>query len=233
MPLELVTVRTADGVDLDGVLHMPPGDTSSADTTFLVVHGLGWNFYQGPSRWLPPLLTRSGIPCLSINMRDHTTRKVQRFDLSQHDLRAGIDELERRFDREVVLLAHGFGCNKAISYPALSGDQRVGRFVLATLGGARAYRPELWQRVLRRAAVLQGHVLVVQGAIDMAIDGRARADDLVAAAPSALITTVLLDGADHYFNDRHDELAECILGWLPADVSTPNRGIQRTGPRLD
>ena len=59
-PLELVTVTTADGLELDGAFYA--STTAGADklAAILMVHGLTWNFYRGPSRWLPPLLALAG-----------------------------------------------------------------------------------------------------------------------------------------------------------------------------
>jgi pimeloyl-ACP methyl ester carboxylesterase len=212
MLVELVTVTTADGVELDGAVY----DTSTplAAATILVVHGLTWNFYRGLSRWLPPLLAESGFRCLSLNMRDHDLREPKDFELAFHDLRAGVDYLCQRWDDPVVVLGHGYACNKIVCYPAQSGDERVRRFVLATLGSVKNYRPDIWETVLKLAPRLSGQVLVVQGAIDPSLHGRARADELVAAAPAVTAEVVLLEGANHYFDDRRQELASCITRWL-------------------
>lgn len=68
------------------------------------------------------------------------------------------------------------------------------------------------------ATQLEGEVLVIQGAADTMIDARPRADELVAAAHEARIETILLEGANHYFDGRHKVLWDCIAGWL----ATPN-----------
>jgi alpha-beta hydrolase superfamily lysophospholipase len=213
MKVELITVTTADGVDLDGAIHEP---ASGRPVTggILMVHGLTWSFYRGPSRWLPPLLAEAGYVCLSLNMRDHDRAEPRDFELSHHDLRAGVDWLGMRTGQRVTILAHGFACNKVVCYPAWSGDTRVNRYVLATLGAVRAYRPDIWDTVLRLAPDLRGRVLVVQGAIDPLIEARERAAELVAAATRARADVVLLEGANHYFDHRHADLAACVVAWL-------------------
>lgn len=90
MSLELVTLRTDDGIDLDGAWYFTPATIPSRPAAVLVVHGLTWNFYRGPSRWLPPLLAAAGYPCLALNMRDHDLGEVKDFALSHNDLAAGI-----------------------------------------------------------------------------------------------------------------------------------------------
>jgi pimeloyl-ACP methyl ester carboxylesterase len=213
--LKLTATKTADGEELDGALYSPAQTSSVHLPAILMVHGLTWNFYRGPSRWLPPLLAAEGFPCLSINMRDHDEKESRDFELSHHDIRAGVDLLTREAaGREVIVLAHGYGCNKVLCYPAWSQDVRLGRMVLTTLGAVKSYRPVIWETVLRNASAVRGRLLVVQGATDHLIEARERAGELTAAAPESRVDTVLLEGADHYFNNRHQELADCIIGWI-------------------
>jgi pimeloyl-ACP methyl ester carboxylesterase len=212
MPIELVTVTTADGVELDGALYAPRGERPRGAA--LVVHGLTWNFYRGPSRWLPPRLADAGYACLSLNMRDHDLKEPRDFELSHHDIRAGVDHLAGLGAGEVAIVAHGYACNKVACYPGWSGDRRVRRHVLTTLGAVKAYRPDIWDTVLGQAPRLAGRVLVVQGAVDPLIQAADRAAELRAAATGARTDVVLLEGANHYFDDRHAELAACIVAWL-------------------
>lgn len=193
-----------------------PAQASPVDLpAILMVHGLTWNFYRGPSRWLPPLLAAAGFMCLSMNMRDHDESESRDFELSHHDIRAGVDWLARRAEgREVIVVAHGYGCNKVLCYPAWSQDLRLRRMVLTTLGAVKAYRPDIWDLVLRSAPAVRGKLLVVQGAEDHLIEARERADEITAAIPESRVDTVLLEGADHYFNNRHQELADRIVGWV-------------------
>lgn len=221
MLVELVTARTADGIELDGAVHDDGG--RAAPASVLMLHGLTWNFYRGPSRWLPPLLAGAGFRCLSLNMRDHDLREPQDFDLAYHDVRAGIDYLWRRWGGPVVVLGHGYACNKVVCYPGQSGDDRARHFVLTTFGSVKNYRPDIWQTVLERAPRLAGKVLVVQGASDASLDGRARADELASAAGAATVEVVLLEGANHYFDDRRDELARAVVGWLEREFGPARR----------
>jgi alpha-beta hydrolase superfamily lysophospholipase len=92
----------------------------------------------------------------------------------------------------------------------------VRRVLLTTLGAVKAYRPDIWDTVLRLAPQMKGAALVVQGASDQLIRARERADELIAAAAATRVDVALLEGANHYFDHRHQELADCILGWLGA-----------------
>lgn len=214
MSIELITVKTDDGIELDGALHQPDPTGRREPLAVLMIHGLTWNFYRGPSRWLPPILANAGYPCLSLNMRDHDQSEPKDFELAHYDLRAGIDYLYRHQDTDVIMLAHGYACNKAVCYPGFSRDQRVHHQILATLGAVKSYRPDVWETVMTQAPKLRGETLVVQGAIDQLIQARARADELKAAATGSRVETVLVEGANHYFDGCHDELANCVLDWI-------------------
>jgi alpha/beta superfamily hydrolase len=146
-------------------------------------------------------------------MRDHDQKEPRDFPLAHRDLRAGIDHLQGE-GGEVVVLAHGFACNKLVCYAATSGDERPRRQILTTFGAVKAYRPEIWNMVMASAPRMRGAALVVQGAVDPEIEPRARAEELVAAATGSHIDIELLAGGDHYFNNRHAELAKAITGWL-------------------
>jgi hypothetical protein len=213
MSIELVTLTTRDGVELDGAMYRPTAPAPTAKTSIVMVHGLTWNFYRGPSRWLPPLLAEAGFPCLSLNMRDHDLKEPKDFPLAHHDLRAGIDHLEG-MGGEVVVLAHGFACNKLVCYAATSGDDRKRRQILTTFGAVKAYRPEIWGAVMASAPKMRGATLVIQGAVDPEIEPQARADELAAAATGSHVDVELLAGGDHYFNNRHAELAQAVTTWL-------------------
>jgi pimeloyl-ACP methyl ester carboxylesterase len=212
MPVDLVTVRTADGVELDGALYAArrPGPGGAV----LMVHGLTWNFYRGPSRWLPPRLAEAGHTVLSLNMRDHDLAAPKDFSVSHHDIRAGVDHLVGLGKEPVTIVAHGYACNKAACYPAWSGDRRIRRIVMTTLGAVHAYRPDIWATVLEQAKALEGRVLIVQGAVDPLISATERAEELRRAATRAAVELVLLEGGNHYFDNRHADLAACIVDWL-------------------
>ena len=214
MDLQLVTVQTADHVELDGALYIPEADGGAAADPVLAVHGLTWNFYRGPMRWLAPSLAEAGHPCLSLNMRDHDLDQPKDFESSHHDLRAGIDYLVGRFGATPALLGHGYANNKLVSYAAQSGDDRIERYVLATLGSVKKYRPDIWDGVLRDARRMRGDVLVVQGAIDELIEAGPRADEFVAAADGCRVDVIQLAGGNHYFHGKERELAHAILAWL-------------------
>ena len=216
--MELVTVRTADDIELDGALYLPGGDPAKWGVPIFAVHGLTWNFYRGPMRWLPASFIAAGYPCLSLNMRDHDLDQPKDFELSHHDLRAGVDYLVGKFGETPIIIGHGYANNKIICYPEQSGDDRVERYILTTLGAVKKYRPDIWDAVLRSAGRMRGKVLVVQGAIDQLIEANPRADELVAAAKGCRVDVNHLAGGDHYFHGKEAELGDAIVDWLARNM---------------
>jgi len=212
--LELVTTWTADDVELDGALYQPGADASTRRAPILAIHGLTWNFYRGPMRWLPASFIAAGHPCLSLNMRDHDLDQPKEFERSHHDIRAGIDYLTRRFGQAPILVGHGYANNKLACYTAQSGDERVRVNVLTTLGSVKKYRPDIWDMVLASAGRMHGKVLVVQGAIDELIEAKPRATEFVAAARGCQVDVNYLAGGNHYFHGKEAELGGAIVDWL-------------------
>ncbi len=67
MRTELVSIPTPT-VPLDGAFYAASGKPTGAVQLF---HGNTMNFYVGPSRFLPPVLTGHGWHCLAYNRRGH------------------------------------------------------------------------------------------------------------------------------------------------------------------
>jgi pimeloyl-ACP methyl ester carboxylesterase len=68
MRLELISIAT-DTHPLDGLYYEPEGGATAGGA--LLMHGNCFNFYTGPMRFLPPMLTRLGYACLAYNRRGH------------------------------------------------------------------------------------------------------------------------------------------------------------------
>src|SRR5215472_17525967 len=68
MRAELVSVPTSTH-PLDGLWYEPAGMPPRGAA--LLMHGNQGNFYVGPSRFLPPALTRLGLASLAFNRRGH------------------------------------------------------------------------------------------------------------------------------------------------------------------
>lgn len=121
--MELIRVKTADGVLLDGLLQRAvAADSSSRNTAWLLVHGTGSNFYSGGVlQVFAEQLARAKHSVVRINTRGHdiisTLSGGAAFESIAdcvHDLRAWVDELIHRDFSRVVLVGHSMGGVKAI-----------------------------------------------------------------------------------------------------------------------
>jgi alpha-beta hydrolase superfamily lysophospholipase len=163
VPVSLVSVRTRDGVMLDGAAAHPRGRRRIA---LVWVHGLGSTFSSGQPliRALAARLNAAGIGYLKLNTRGHgvVTRAgtrlagaaFERFGESVHDLRAAIALAAGHGYRRVILAGHSTGANKALHYMARTRDRRVaGLILLGPVSDIAGERKRIGRRALARRVV--------------------------------------------------------------------------------
>ncbi len=68
MRTHLISIPT-DTFPLDGLFYEPEGGATAG--AVMLLHGNCLNFYSGPSKFLPPVLTAMGYACLAFNRRGH------------------------------------------------------------------------------------------------------------------------------------------------------------------
>src|SRR4029079_6462515 len=68
MRTQLISIPTGT-LPLEGALHEP--DDGKAAGAVLFFHGNTMNFYTAASRFMPPVLTKLGLACLTFNRRGH------------------------------------------------------------------------------------------------------------------------------------------------------------------
>jgi pimeloyl-ACP methyl ester carboxylesterase len=160
VPVSLVTVRTRDGVVLDGVAAHPRGRRRTA---LIWVHGLGSTFSSGQPliRVLSARLNAAGIGYLKLNTRGHgvVTRAGKRlagaafehFGESVHDVRAAVTLAAANGYPRVILAGHSTGANKVLHYLARSRDRRVaGLVLLGPVSDIAGERKRIGRRALTR-----------------------------------------------------------------------------------
>jgi pimeloyl-ACP methyl ester carboxylesterase len=74
MRTELISIET-DTLPLDGAFYLP--DAEAILGAVLLFHGNTMNFYVGAPRFLPPVLTKLGLACLSFNRRGHDILSIR------------------------------------------------------------------------------------------------------------------------------------------------------------
>jgi pimeloyl-ACP methyl ester carboxylesterase len=145
--VELVQVRTADGLRLDGSLAVPKSGALERIPTVdavLAIHGTGSNFYSSAVfEGLAPKLLADGIAVLRINTRGHDVismaatlsgprrlgSSLEQVDDGRHDLAAWLEFLASHGYRSVALVGHSLGAIKAISFAAQVTHPNVKRLV--------------------------------------------------------------------------------------------------------
>lgn len=140
--VRVITVRTSDGWDLDGMLYSA-SDSEGADTVLLHVHGKGATMLDIHARWLPDNLP--GVAHFAINMRCHALAyNTDRMDVpvaggmyesladGEADLSAAVEFLRAEGFRRIIMSGHSSGGYYVGVYTP-EGDDIVGRVVLSPL----------------------------------------------------------------------------------------------------
>lgn len=153
--LELVQVRTADGVQLHGALAVPKNaeskntnsTSSSPVDAVMVVHGTGSNFYSSSiGEGLAPKLLADGLAVLRVNTRGHDvisnaatlqgTRRLgsslERVDDCCHDLLAWSEFLVQRGFRSIAMIGHSLGGIKSVYAAVHAAHPAVTRLIVVS-----------------------------------------------------------------------------------------------------
>jgi pimeloyl-ACP methyl ester carboxylesterase len=166
VPVSLVSVRTGDGLTLNGALSEP---ARRRRAVLIWIHGLGSTFANGQPLLgaLARRLTAAGVGYLKCDTRGHHVvaragRRLagaafERFGESVRDVRAAVDFARRAGYRRVILAGHSTGANKVLHYMARVGDRRVaGLMLLGPISDVAGEMKRVGRRELgRRVAVAE------------------------------------------------------------------------------
>ena len=124
---ELVTVTSASGLELDGILYR----SGSSRTTIVHVHGSFGNFYQGRLlKVMASAYVGAGLNLLSVNMASHDGMAegswrngefayiggaVASFDECTNDI-TGIVAFASHFSDRIILQGHSLGCDRVLQF---------------------------------------------------------------------------------------------------------------------
>ena len=159
---EMVTLRTADGARLQGIIFRAPKPSASA---LLLVHGYGGNFYEAYFPKLAEVAARVGYDTLALNMRDHDTGpKKSSFLDNQVDIAAGAAYLRGLGHKRLVLLGQSMGTNRVLYYQAASGDRDIAATILVS-GPGDLFEWNVWQFGKEKAQATVDEALNLQRAV--------------------------------------------------------------------
>jgi len=154
--VELVRLKTTDGIQLTGVMRTPHKAEKNAG--MVMIHGYSGNFYSGIMGFLPEALAEQGFTILALNMRDHDRGpKKNRFEDNRHDIAAAVQKMAQLGYNSIFLYGHSMGTNRVLYYLAKTGDSRIKGLLLTGPPGnlfewnIHIFGLETATRVLRQA----------------------------------------------------------------------------------
>lgn len=142
VPVKLTTIKTRDGIRLDGIAVLPK---RTAKTALIWIHGLGSRFSSGQTliHELSSALARRGIAYCKFNTRGHdlaardarrgktTGAAFEKFTECVPDIRAMIRFAKKLGVKKIILAGHSTGANKALYYVSKTRDRSIRGLVLA------------------------------------------------------------------------------------------------------
>jgi pimeloyl-ACP methyl ester carboxylesterase len=132
--IQMVRLKTADGITLTGVLRQP--STARNNAGVVLIHGYSGNFYSGIMAFLPEALSDCGFATLALNMRDHDRGpKKNLFEDNRYDIAAAVDEMARLGYNPIFLLGHSMGTNRVLYYLSATQDSRINGVILTNPPG--------------------------------------------------------------------------------------------------
>ena len=156
---EIVTLKTADGVRLQGIVFRAARPKATA---LFLVHGYGGNFYEAYFPKLADAAVRAGYDTLALNMRDHDSgSKKSSFTDNQTDLAAGAAYLRELGHKRLVLLGQSMGTNRVLYYQAASGDPDIAATILVS-GPGDLFEWNVWQFGKEKAQAAVDEALSLQ-----------------------------------------------------------------------
>ncbi len=154
--IQLVRVKTDDGVSLTGILRRPR--MSKEKACVILIHGYSGNFYSGVMAFLPEALMNKGFATLAINMRDHDRGpKKSRFEENRYDIGAAVEKMDRSGYSPIFLYGHSMGTNRVLYYLEATHDPRIKGAILTGPPGnlfrwnIRMFGLKTAEQVLRQA----------------------------------------------------------------------------------
>jgi len=158
---ELVTLRSSDGVRLQGIVFRAAKPRPSA---LLLVHGYGGTFYGAYFAKLGEAAAQAGYDTLALNMRDHDAGpKKSSFTDNQADIAAGAAYLRQLGHKRLVLLGQSMGTNRVLYYQAASGDPDIAATILVS-GPGDLFEWNVWQFGKEKAQTQVDEALKLQQA---------------------------------------------------------------------
>lgn len=208
---------SADGRDF--VAIEMPNDSEISRGAAIILHGRGlhpnWEQVVKPLRTLLP---EHGWHTLALQM-PVMEKKAKYFDYvpifpeAYPRIEAAIDHLKAQGFKHIVLIAHSCGAHMAMHWIDLNGDNDIAGYVGIGMG-ATDYK----QKMVKPFPLdkMKVPTLDLYGEKDFPAVLRMAPErwSKIQKSGNTLSQQIQINGADHYFVDKGDELVEAVSGWL-------------------
>ncbi|MEK6860892.1 MAG: alpha/beta hydrolase [Nanoarchaeota archaeon] len=159
---ELIEFFTEDGLQLHGFLM-----SKNNRKAILFIHGMGGNFYRNIAIKMSRIFLNGGFDLFSTNTRGHDEvskflikrRKklksviigasFEKFEDSVYDIKSAINILNSMKYRQIILVGHSTGCQKAIYYIYKTRDIRIKATILLAPADDYNLQKEWFGRLFR------------------------------------------------------------------------------------
>ncbi|MDH3354650.1 MAG: alpha/beta hydrolase family protein, partial [Chromatiales bacterium] len=196
-----------------------PNDSEISRGAAIILHGRGlhpnWEQVVKPLRTLLP---EHGWHTLALQM-PVMEKKAKYFDYvpifpeAYPRIEAAIDHLKAQGFKHIVLIAHSCGAHMAMHWIDLNGDNDIAGYVGIGMG-ATDYK----QKMVKPFPLdkMKVPTLDLYGEKDFPAVLRMAPErwSKIQKSGNTLSQQIQINGADHYFVDKGDELVEAVSGWL-------------------
>lgn len=216
------SIMDGDAVMLPSSDHEFVGIYTEAEDskgTVIILHGRG--FHPDWMDAIQPIrvgLAEQGWSTLSLQMPvlEKSAKYydyVPIFPASHERIEAGIKYAKEQSDKPVIIFAHSCGAHMAMSWIREKGDGDIAAYIGAGMGATdyKQYMAEPFPLDSMTVPVLDLYGSDEYPAVAKMAPDRLK---LIEKAGNTQSAQKIVEGADHYFTDKGDELTETVLEWL-------------------
>lgn len=187
----------------------------------VLLHGRGfhpdWQDVVGPVR---VALAEAGWNTLSAQMPVLEKGKkyydyVPLFPESYKRIEAAVGYMRDNFARPVVLLAHSCGAHMAMNWINEVGESRIDAYIGVGMGATDYGQDLIRPFPIAKMTIPLLDILGAEEYPRVLAQAKER-NAILNESGNPQSTQIFIDGADHYFKDRNQELGMAVIDWLDA-----------------
>lgn len=200
-------------------------ETEQAKGGVIVLHGIGvhpnWDQIIRPVR---SRLPEYGWSTLSVQLpilpNDAKQSEYEPlFDEVAPRINAAVKFLKDKGINNIVIVAHSLGSAMAAYYLKDKPDPSVHAFI--AIGASGAHFKNSDKNYFKSLETIKIPVMDIYGSSDLpdVVEAADRKLSVARKAGNKNYTQIKIEGADHFFNNKQDELVKRIRGWLKTNVT--------------